>query len=103
MAHMEGPVGQWGPGFAPTDNGADCCVISHSVSAMAAHGCPKWWFLLPPTPPHPTLPLPIPPHPALPPIPPTSSIINTDSRKGRKTYHQIQPSEIEKVSYNKNQ
>ena len=39
----------------------------------------------------------------LPPHPTQPSIINTDSLKGRQKYHEIQPSEIEKVNYNKNQ
>ena len=74
--------------------------------------CPKEWFLHPPSPhthppthpspSHPTQPH-RPSHPTPPPIPPTPSIINNDSRKGRKKYLEIWPSEIEKVSYNKNQ
>ena len=48
------------------------------------HGCswsvPRGGFCH--LPPHP--PLPVPPHPAPPPIPPTSSIINADGRKGRQ-------------------
>ena len=52
-------------------------------------------------PPHP--PLAVPPHTALPPIPPTPSIINADGRKGWQKYHEIQPSEIEEISNNKNQ
>ena len=44
---------------------------------------------------------PVPPHPTLPPIPPTPSISNTDGRNWQQKYHEIQPLEIEKVSYNK--
>ena len=51
-------------------------------------GCPKQGFLPPPTPP---------------PIPSTPSIINTDGREGQQKYHEIHPSEIEKLSFNKNQ
>ena len=51
-------------------------------------GHPKGWFLLPPTPPHPN-------------PPPLLSIL-MEEMDGKK-YHEIQPSEIEKVSYNKNQ
>ena len=40
-------------------------------------GCPKGWFSPPPTPLHPT-----PPIPLL--IPPTPSIVNTDGRKGQQ-------------------
>ena len=55
-------------------------VIGHCVGVMAAHGCPKGWFLPPPTPPAP----PIPPHTTPPSIPPYPSIINADGRKGRQ-------------------
>ena len=64
------------------------------------HGC-SWgvpgggFFRLPP---HPTPSHPAPPPP---PIPPTSFIINTDGRKGRQKYLEIQPSETEKANYNK--
>ena len=44
----------------------------------------------------------LPPHPPLS-VPPTPSIINTDSRKGWQKYLEIQPSETEKVSYNRKQ
>ena len=47
--------------------------------------------------------LPVPPHPTLPPIPSTPSIINTDGKKGWKKYHEFQPSDIERVSYNESQ
>ena len=49
----------------------------------------------PPTPPRPTPPRPTPPHPTPPPISPTPSIINTDGRKGRQKYLEIQPSDRE--------
>ena len=54
-------------------------------------------------PPHP--PLPVPPHPTPPPIPPTPLLsILTAERDGKiPSNSAIQPSEIEKVSYNKNQ
>ena len=42
-------------------------------------------------------------HPTPPPIPSTPSIIDTDSINGLQKYNQIQPSEINKVSYNKSQ
>ena len=43
------------------------------------------------------LPLPTPPYPTPPYIPCTPSISNTDGKKEGKKYHEIQPSEIEKV------
>ena len=91
------PIGQWGPVSAPTGFVAHWSVIGHCVGVMAAHGVSLGVHL----PPHP--PLPIPPHPAPPPIAPTPSIINTDSRKGRQKYLEIQPSETKKVSYNRKQ
>ena len=45
---------------------------------------------------------PVPPHHSPPPIPPTPSICNTDGRNRCQKYHEIQPSKIEKVNYNKN-
>ena len=51
---------------------------------------------------HPIPSNPTPSHLTSPPLPPIPSIINTDSKKGRQKYQEIQPSEI-KVSYNKNQ
>ena len=73
------------------------------------HGCswsvPRGGFChLPPHPPHPR---PTPPHPAShptpPPIPPTPLLsILTVARDGKK-YLKIQPSETEKVSYNRKQ
>ena len=107
------------------------CICSHWLcgplecywSQCGRHGCscsvPRGGFChLPPThpspyhpsPSHPTPPhlpshppLPVPPHPAPPPIPPTPSIIDTDGRKGRQKNLEIQPSETEKVSYNRKQ
>ena len=71
------------------------------------HGCswsvPRGGFChLPPSlPTHP--PLPVPPHPTTPPIPPTPLLsILTAERDGKK-YLEIQPSETEKVSYNRKQ
>ena len=53
-------------------------------------GCPKGWFLPPPTPPrHPSHPLPL------------LSILVAE--RDDKKYYEIQQSEIEEVSYNKNQ
>ena len=83
------------------------CICSHWLCGplvcywplCGRHGC-SWsvpgggFCQLPPNPP-----LPIPPLSAPPPIPPTSSIINTDGRKGWQKYLEIQPSETEKVSY----
>ena len=73
-------------------------VVLLATVSWLLNGCPKRGFLPPPTSPCPT-----PPHPTLLPIPPTPSIINTDGRKGQQKYLEIQPSEIEKVIYNKNQ
>ena len=57
------PIGQWGPGFAPTGCVAHWCAIGHCVGIVAA---PRGWFLPP---------MPIPPNP---------SIINTDGGKGQQ-------------------
>ena len=80
------PIGQWGPVFAPTGCVAHWCVIGHCVGAMAAHGVPLGVVFATSLPPHP---------------PPLSSILMAE-RDGKK-YLEIQPSETEKVSYNKNQ
>ena len=85
--HMEGTNWAVGTGFALTDYVAHWHVIGHCVDVMAAHGCSKRQFLLPPTPPRPT-------HPLL-----AILMAEGDSKK----YHDIQHLEIEKVSYNKNQ
>ena len=91
MAPMEGAdwaVGTW--------------ICSHWLCGpLVCHllmECPKEWFLPPLTPP--TLPRPTPSPTAHPTYP---SIINTDGRKRQQKYHEIQPSEIEEVSYNKKQ
>ena len=92
------PIGQWRPVFALTGCVAHWCVIGHCVGVMAAHGVslPRGGFChLPPHPPRPILPR-LPSHP-----PPLSSIL-TAERDG-KNYLEIQPSETEKVSYNKYQ
>ena len=97
---------QWHPWKVPIGSG-DLGLLSLSmwptIMSLATvwvswllMGCPKQWFLPPPTRPCPTS-----PHPTTHPTHP--SIINTDGRKGWQKYHKIQPSEIEKVNYNKNQ
>ena len=92
------PIGQWGPpGFIPTEYVAHWCVIGHCVAIMATHGVSQTGFFCY-----------LPPHLVLPhctplPIPPSPSIINTDGRKRQQKYHEIQPSGIKKISYNKNQ
>ena len=66
--------------------------------------CHWGWFmppLSPPTPPRPTPPR-LASHPTPPPIPPPLLSILMAERDG-KNYLEIQPSETEKVSYNKNQ
>ena len=59
--------------------------------------CSKGWFLSPSTPPTP--PCPTPPHRH--PSHPLLSILTAE--KDSKKYHEIHPSEVEEVSYNKNQ
>ena len=86
------PIGQWGPGRSPTYYVAHYCVIGHCVGTMAAYGVSQMVVF--------STSYPIPPHSTHPTHP---SIINTDSRKGRQKYLEIQPLEIEKVSYNKSQ
>ena len=93
------PIRQWGLGFAPTDYVVHQCAIGHCVDVMAAHKVPQMVDFVtsrptPPTPPHPTASRPSQ-------LPPLLSIM-TAERDGKK-YLEIQPSEIEKVSYNKNQ
>ena len=91
------PIGQWGPVFASTGYVAHWCVIGHCVGIIATHGMSQEVVFatshLPPTPPCPT-PLS---------IPLTPSIINNDGGKGQQKYLEIQPSEIEKISYDENQ
>ena len=59
-----GKIGQWGPGFAPTDYVAHWCVIGYCVGIMAAHEVSQTGILPPPTPFRPT-----PPHrPSNPPL-----------------------------------
>ena len=99
-APWRAPIGQWRPVSASTGCVAHCCVIGYSVGIMAAHGVSLGVVFATS---HPTPPHPIPLHPTQPPIPPTPSIINTDGRKGQQKYLEIQPSETEKVSYDKNQ
>ena len=85
------PIEQWGPGFFLTDS------VAHTVWASCLlMGCPKRGFLPPPAPP-------FTPHLSHCPSHPPLSISNTDIRKGWQKYHEIKPSEIEKVSYNKSQ
>ena len=97
---MEAPIGQWGHVFAPTGYVAHWCAIGHCVGIMAAHGVSLgvvFATFLPthPSPFHPTPPC-RPSHP-----PPLLSILVAE-RDGKK-YLEIQPSETEKVSYNRNQ
>ena len=93
------PIGQWRPVFALTGCVAHWCVIGHCVGIMAARGVSlgvTFATSLPThlSPSHPT-PLRHPFHP-----PPLLSILMAE-RDGKK-YLEIQPSETEKVSYNKN-
>ena len=93
------PIGQWGPVFVPAGCVAHWCVIGQCTGVMAAHGVSlgvDFATPIPPTTPHPPTPY-FASHPTHP------SIINTDGRKGRQKYLGIQPFEIVKVSYNKNQ
>ena len=76
---------------------AHCCVIGHCVDIMAAHGVSQGVVLPTSHPTHPSLSHPTPPHHP----PPLLSILTAE--KGGKKYHEIQPSEIEEVSYNKSQ
>ena len=82
------------------------CICSHWLCGplecywplCGRHGCswsvPRGGFChLPPCPPHPTPPH-VPSHPLL-------YYPNTDGRKGRQKYLEIQPSETEEVSYNR--
>ena len=94
------PIGQWGPVSAPTGCVAYWSVIGHCVGVMVVHGVSlggDFCTSLPthPSPSHPTPPR-LPSHP-----PPLSSIL-TAERDGKK-YLEIQPSETEKVSYNRKQ
>ena len=97
------------------------CICSHWLCGplgcywplCGRHGCswsvPRGGFCLlpphPPSPPHPTPPYPVPPQPTpphLPSHPPSLLSILTAERDGKK-YLEIQPSETEKVSYNRKQ
>ena len=71
------PIGQWGPGFAPTDYVAHWWVIGHCVGIMAAHGMSQARVFVTS---HHTSSRPTPPCPVAHPNHP--SIINNDSRKG---------------------
>ena len=56
MGPMEGPIGQWGPVFAPTGCVAHWCVIGHCVGILVAHGVSLGVVFatsLPPSPPTP--------------------------------------------------
>ena len=83
-------IGQWGPRFVPTNYEAYYCVIGHCVGIMAAHELSQMVVFATSHPTHPS------------PSHSTPSIINADDRKGWQKYHEIQPSEIQEVSYNKN-
>ena len=85
------PIGQWGPVSAPTDCVAHWSVIGHCVGVMDAHGVSLKVVFASSLPTHPSS------------SHPTPSIIYTDGRKGRQKYIEIQPSETEKVSYNRKQ
>ena len=91
------PIGQWGPGFAPTGYVAHWCVIGHCVGIMAAHGVSQGVVFATshPSPFHPTPPY-CPAHP-----PPLLSMLTAE--RDSKKYHEIQPLEIKEVSCNKNQ
>ena len=75
-------MGQWVPLFAPTGYIVHCCVIGHCVGVMAAHVVFLGVVFATSQSTHPSPSGPTPPHPPL--IPPTPSIINTDSRKGQQ-------------------
>ena len=75
MGPMGAPIGQWRPVSAPTGCVAHWSVIGHCVDVMAAHGVSLGVVFATFLPTHPS-----PSHPTPPPIPPTSSIINTDGR-----------------------
>ena len=94
------------------------CIFSHWLCGplvcywplCGRHGCswsvPQGWFLpplSPPTPPRPTTPHPTRPTTPHPTSHPTHPIINNDGRKRQQKYLEIQPSETEKVSYNRKQ
>ena len=89
------PIGQWGPVSAPTGCVAHWSVIGHCVGVMAAHGVSLGVVFATSLPTHP-----IPPH--LPSHPPPLLSILTAERDSKK-YLEIQPSETEKVSYNRKQ
>ena len=92
-------IGQWRPRFAPNDYVAHQCVIGHCVGLIAAHGVSQMRVFVTS---HPTHPIPSHPTPLLRPShSPLILAIPMAERDGIK-YHEIQPSEIEKVSYNKN-
>ena len=93
-------IGQWRPVSSPTGCVAHWRVIGHCVGVMAAHGVFLEVVFTTSLPTHPSL-----SHPTLPCCqshpPPLLSIL-TAERDGKK-YLEIQPSETEKVSYNKHQ
>ena len=87
------------------------CICSHWLCGplecywplCGCHGCswsvPRGGFCHLPLYP----PLPVPPHPAPPPIPPPPLLSILMAERDSKKYLEIQPSETEKVSYNRKQ
>ena len=69
-------------------------LLATAWASWLLMGCPSGWFLPPPSPPTPPAPPPIP-------LAPLSSILMAE-RDGKK-HLENQPSEAEKVSYNRNQ
>ena len=94
------PIGQWGPVSAPTGCVAHWSVIGHCVGVMDAHGVSLGVVFATSLPTHPSPSHPNPPR--LPSYPPPLLSILTAERDGKK-YPEIQPSETEKVSYNRKQ
>ena len=94
------PIGQWGPMSAPTGCVAHWGVIGHCVGVMDAHGVSLGVVFATSLPTHPSASHPTPPR--LPSHPPPLLSILTAERDGKK-YPEIQPSETEKVSYNRKQ
>ena len=92
--HREHQLGSAHLSLLPLTMGPTVVPLATVWATWLLMGCPKWWFLPPPTPTlsHPT-PLHLPSHP-----PSLLSILTTE--RDSKKYHHIQSSEVEKVNYN---